>query len=213
MKRNISARRKFFWLTLFAAAFALVEAAVVIYLRKLLQVEGSNINLFYIPQEIYFIETAREVATLVLLLSVGFLAGQRPMGRFGSFIIAFGIWDILYYVWLATFHNWPKSLLDWDLLFLVPQPWMAPILAPVLVSVGLVFCGYWLLMREEKEKATVVSITDWLVETGAASLILYSFMSNDGSTPPEVFSWVIFLAGLALGVGYFVWRMMQSSAK
>ena len=213
MRRKLSALQKLLWLTLFGVGFAMVEAAVVIYLRQLLQVEGSNINLSGIPREIFSVEIVREFATLVMLISVGVLAGNRPMGRFGSFIIAFGAWDIFYYVFLSIFHGWPQSFLDWDLLFLIPVPWMAPVLAPVLVSCGLIFSGYWLLIREQQKKRIVVSLSDWIIEGIATVLILYSFTNNNGITTPEVFSWIIFLGGLALGVGYFVWRMMKSPAR
>ena len=191
----------------------MVEAAVVIYLRQLLHVEGSNITLSGIPRGIFTVEIVREFTTLVMLISVGVLAGNRPLGRFGSFIIAFGVWDIFYYVFLSMFHGWPRSFLDWDLLFLIPVPWMAPVLAPVLVSCGLIFSGYWLLIREQQKKRIVVSLSDWIIEAVATVLILYSFTNNNSVSTPEVFSWIIFLAGLALGGGYFVWRMMKSSAK
>ncbi len=191
----------------------MVEAAVVIYLRQLLHVEGSNITLSGIPRGIFTVEIVREFTTLVMLISVGVLAGNRPLGRFGSFIIAFGVWDIFYYVFLSIFHGWPRSFLDWDLLFLIPVPWMAPVLAPVLVSCGLIFSGYWLLIREQQKKRIVVSLSDWIIEAVATVLILYSFTNNNSVSTPEVFSWIIFLAGLALGVSYFVWRMMKSSAK
>ena len=213
MRRKLSALQKLLWLILFGVGFAMVEAAVVIYLRQLLHVEGSNITLSGIPRGIFTVEIVREFTTLVMLISVGVLAGSRPMGRFGSFIIAFGVWDIFYYVFLSMFHGWPRSFLDWDLLFLIPVPWMAPVLAPVLVSCGLIFSGYWLLIREQQKKRIVVSLSDWIIEAVATVLILYSFTNNNSVSTPEVFSWIIFLAGLALGVGYFVWRMMKSSAK
>ena len=213
MRRKLSALQKLLWLTLFGVGFAMVEAAVVIYLRQLLHVEGSNITLSGIPRGIFTVEIVREFTTLVMLISVGVLAGSRPMGRFGSFIIAFGVWDIFYYVFLSMFHGWPRSFLDWDLLFLIPVPWMAPVLAPVLVSCGLIFSGCWLLIREQQKKRIVVSLSDWIIEAVATVLILYSFTNNNSVSTPEVFSWIIFLAGLVLGVGYFVWRMMKSSAK
>jgi hypothetical protein len=209
VRRKLSALQKLLWLTLFGVGFAMVEAAVVIYLRQLLHVEGSNITLSGIPRGIFTVEIVREFTTLVMLISVGVLAGSRPMGRFGSFIIAFGVWDIFYYVFLSMFHGWPRSFLDWDLLFLIPVPWMAPVLAPVLVSCGLIFSGYWLLIREQQKKRIVVSLSDWIIEAVATVLILYSFTNNNSVSTPEVFSWIIFLAGLVLGVGYFVWRMMK----
>jgi hypothetical protein len=39
-------------------------------------------------------------------------------------------WDIFYYVFLRLISG-PKTLLDWDILFLLPLPWWGPVLAPV----------------------------------------------------------------------------------
>ena len=46
------------------------------------------------------------------------------------FFWAFGLWDICYYVWLWVILRWPASLLDFDVLFLIPLPWIGPVLAP-----------------------------------------------------------------------------------
>ena len=42
--------------------------------------------------------------------------------------MAFGIWDIFYYVFLKIIYDWPKSLFDWDILFLIPLPWWGPVI-------------------------------------------------------------------------------------
>jgi hypothetical protein len=46
-------------------------------------------------------------------------------------MFVFGIWDLFYYVWLKVCLGWPSSLLTWDVLFLIPVPWVGPVLAPV----------------------------------------------------------------------------------
>ena len=209
----MSPSRKLIWLILFAGAFALVEAAVVAYLRHLLVAEGGYFPLKEIPPHIVSVEIGREAATMIILATVGILSGSTPLGRFGAFMFIFGAWDILYYVWLALFEGWPASLFDWDLLFLIPVPWIAPVLAPVLVSVGLIGCGGWLLTHEDESGRIGITLKDWGVELAAASLILFSFMNNDRSSPPDTFPWLIFFAGLLGGVGYFVWRLSQSRAE
>ena len=63
------------------------------------------------------IEIAREAATVIMLGAIAWLAGHNLRARFGYFLIAFGVWDIFYYVFLAPLSGWPRSLLDWDVLF------------------------------------------------------------------------------------------------
>ena len=37
--------------------------------------------------------------------------------------------------------GWPKSLFDWDVLFLLPLPWWGPVLAPVSIAVLMIVWG------------------------------------------------------------------------
>ena len=86
------------------------------------------------------VELTREFATMIMLFAVGFLAGRTWRTRIGYAAIAFGVWDIFYYVFLKIMCGWPHSVLDWDVLFLLPMPWWGPVLAPVLISL-LIFSG------------------------------------------------------------------------
>ena len=120
-----------------AVAFAFVEAMVVFYLRKLF---GLQYRLAFVPADFHFPraylrhEQAREAATMVMLLAVGYLAGRTWWQRFAFWLLAFGVWDIFYYVWLRVLLGWPSSLADRDLLFLIPDEWWAPVWQPVLAS-------------------------------------------------------------------------------
>ena len=69
-----------------------------------------------------------------MLAAVGMLAGRTRHARVGYTAIAFGVWDIVYYVFLRLIGGWPRSLLDWDVLFLLPLPWWGPVLAPVFIA-------------------------------------------------------------------------------
>lgn len=109
----------------FAAAMGLLEAVCVIYRRLL-------------PAAPYAIEQWREACTIVMLAVVGWLAGRNLVTRFGLFLAAFGVWDILYYVGFRIWSDKLPSLMSWDCLFLLPCPWYGPVLAPVLISLSFI---------------------------------------------------------------------------
>ena len=67
-------------------------------------------------------------------LTVGGIAGRTRTTRLGYTAVAFGVWDICYYLFLKIMCDWPKSLFDWDILFLIPLPWWAPVIAPVSIA-------------------------------------------------------------------------------
>ncbi len=122
-------------LALFSAAMAFVESAVVVYLRGLFYPEGFYGALAAMPVFYYATEVFREVATIVMLATVSLLAARRGWWeRAAYFLFCFGVWDIFYYVWLYALLGWPPSLLTTDVLFLIPVPWVAPVLAPVAAS-------------------------------------------------------------------------------
>jgi hypothetical protein len=45
------------------------------------------------------------------------------------------LWDISYYAGLWATIRWPTSLTQFDVLFLIPVPWVAQVWFPLLVSV------------------------------------------------------------------------------
>jgi hypothetical protein len=51
------------------------------------------------------------------------------------------VWDIFYYVFLWLLMRWPPSLGTWDLLFLIPIPWIGPVWLPILISCMLIVGG------------------------------------------------------------------------
>ncbi|MBK6345556.1 MAG: hypothetical protein IPF68_06385 [Bacteroidales bacterium] len=73
-----------------------------------------------------------------MLLVAGIIAGRNSAQRFVFFLFCFAIWDIFYYVFLYLLIGWPASLLDWDILFLLPVPWIGPVLAPCLLSLMMI---------------------------------------------------------------------------
>jgi hypothetical protein len=139
--------------TVWAIAFAFVEAMVVFYLRKLFGLQYHLTSLpavFHFPRAYLPHEQAREAATMVMLLAVGFLAGRTWWQRFAFWLLAFGVWDIFYYVWLWVLLRWPSSLGDRDLLFLLPDEWSAPVWQPVLASCAFIAVAAVILARTRR---------------------------------------------------------------
>ncbi len=193
------------WASLYAVAMAAVEAAVVVYLRALHPVDAPVAALLaVIPDRLIAIEVGREAATLVMLVAVAVLAGRDRWERFLYFSLTFGLWDICYYVWLWVFIGWPPSLLTWDVLFLIPVPWLAPVLAPLIVSVCLVAGSAWLLARRERGAPPGLPRLAWALAAAGAALVLLSFTVDYRAvierTEPAGFHWWLFETGVAAGL-------------
>ena len=134
----------------FAIAMAHVETMIVVYLRRLYYPEGFDFPLVIIDTPTLLLELEREAATLVMLAAYGLAAGRTKAGKLANFIIAFGVWDIFYYVWLKVVLDWPASLLTWDVLFLIPVPWAGPVIAPISVACTMIGMGLVLLHLEQR---------------------------------------------------------------
>ncbi len=197
---------RYVWLWLLGIAVGYVEGAVVVYLRALYYPEGFHFPVLLISDRLAAVEIAREAASILLLSAAARLAGERFLERFGAFMVLFGVWDLVYYVVLAVLVGWPASLADWDILFLIPVPWVGPVWAPCLVSVVLVVAGSWLYWTAERPRH--VQPLDWAVEVAAGLLVVGAFVAEWRVVPeqrvPESFPAWILLGGLALGVAWLL---------
>jgi hypothetical protein len=162
----------------YAVAMAWVESAVVVYLRTLIgRVTPYQIDPLPVSVGLGWIEVGREIATLMMLFAVGWLAGQTWRSRSGYSLIAFGIWDIFYYIFLVPMSGWPQSVLDWDVLFLVPLPWWGPVLSPVLISLLLITGGVLVALGEQIQKPVWPQRWAILSNFCGIGLALYIFMT------------------------------------
>ena len=143
-------KQKLLIITAFAIAMGFLEAAVVVYMREILYPGGFSFPLSPIPVGLALTELFREVATLVMLVSIGILAARKFSTGFAWFIYSFAIWDIFYYVFLKVILDWPESLMTWDVLFLIPTTWTGPVLTPVLVSLSMILFAGLILYRDER---------------------------------------------------------------
>ena len=152
---------KIITITIFAIAMGFLESAVVIYMRELLYPGGFNFPLSPIPVHLALTELLRELATLIMLLTIAMVAGRNFSQRFAWFIFSFAIWDIFYYIFLKLMVGWPESLMTWDILFLIPTTWTGPVLAPVLVSLTMILLAMVILFFSDKGLNTRINGKEW----------------------------------------------------
>lgn len=204
----IKSSRLILLVCVFAVAFAFVESSVVVYLRQAYYPEGFGFPLKPGIMPLIVVELARELATVVMLVSVAMIAGSTRWQRFSYFLIAFGVWDLFYYVWLKIILNWPGSLLEWDVLFLIPLPWIGPVLAPVLVSIAMIAGGVLILKKEERDGAFHASRTASVLTLLATAFVLYSFTSDLDATiryqSPKPYLYTLLALGMILYAGAFI---------
>jgi hypothetical protein len=207
-----------------ALAFGWIEASVVVYLREIyvreLSLDGTSylpnlqVTLVSLPERLVWLEMAREVCTILLLGAVGWLAGRRTADRTGAFLLSFGVWDLAYYGVLRLVASWPDSLNTWDILFLVPLPWVAPVWAPMTVAAIFALAGCYLFWTPDRERR--YRSTDVGVLTLSVALTIAAFLFESGSVMdrrlPERFPLGLFWAGVALGTAWFA-RVERRAAR
>jgi hypothetical protein len=184
------------YICVFSTAMALLEAAVVIYLRELYYPDGFPVAMKLIKEQILITELAREAATVVMLYALAIIAGRTNVERFSYFLLSFAVWDIFYYFWLKVFLNWPEGLFTWDILFLLPVTWLAPVLAPLLCSITMIVLSLILLCINQQKQNYHLRSSDWLFLASGSFLILYTFIKD--------YSTIIIQNGWLLEIGTLV---------
>jgi hypothetical protein len=164
------------WLTLFSIAMGYLETSVVVYLRKIYYPEGFKFPLVPIEYNIAVTEFWREAATIVMLVGIGIMTGKNSLQRFVFFLYSFAIWDIFYYIFLKVLLNWPESLFTWDILFLIPVPWVGPVIAPCLVSLSMILLTFIVVYYQEKGMKVYITFTEWLLLIMGSLIAIISFM-------------------------------------
>lgn len=223
--------KRFIPASIFGIAFGFLEAIVVVYLRKIYYPNGFSFPLTLLEPEMIQVEIVREITTIIMLATIGWILGRKFGEKFSFFIFTFGVWDIFYYIGLKTFLDWPESLLTWDVLFLIPITWIGPVLAPVICSIGMILIALiYIYLREKNYSLQFYPLNISLISVGVI-LIIYTFISDYfslitennfwkdfanlieneefwkvvGNYIPEKFNWLVFSFGcLLIGIGYAI---------
>ena len=209
---------------LFAIGMAWVESACVYYLRVMVgRLDPYQANPLPMHAALGEVELVREAATLVMLFTVGALAGRTWQTRLGYTAVAFGMWDIFYYVFLSVICDWPKSVFDWDILFLLPLPWWGPVLAPVSIALLMIVAGTLVTQRPARSPVTATTSALWRLNAVGVAVALYVFMEDalralpqgleaTRNVLPQAFNWPVFLVALALmaaPIAHDVWSLVS----
>jgi hypothetical protein len=217
MRRAVAA------LFLFGVSFGYVEAAVVVYLRAIYDPIRRELHPERRPNDLFplitsgqlasagpenprrlAIELGREAATMLMLAAVALAVARNFQQWISAFAIVFGVWDISFYAFLKLMIHWPDSLNSWDILFLIPLPWVGPVWAPVLVALSMIVCGL-IALKSEGLRGTALH---WMgVLAGAAVIVIafvWDFRNTSAGGLPNPFNWPLFLIGEAIGLSAFL---------
>ncbi|QQS50469.1 MAG: hypothetical protein IPM71_12890 [Bacteroidota bacterium] len=173
---NSELNRKLILVGIFSLAMGFLETAVVVYLREIYYPDGFQFPLVAMSQQILSAELLRELATLIMLVCIGWLSGRTFNSRFAWFLYSFAIWDIFYYLFLKLLLNWPESLFTTDILFLIPLLWVGPVLAPVIISLSMILLAVLILKVEEKTGSIRMKKLHWFLFITGSLVLLLSFM-------------------------------------
>jgi len=222
---NSSIKRTYVLLLIFSIAMGFLEAVVVIYLRKISYPHGFEFPLTLLPPKMYLIELSREFATLAMLVTLALIAGKNKLEHFAYFLFAFAIWDIVYYMGLKLMVNWPPSLMTWDILFLIPIPWVSPVLAPIISSLTMILLAFDLTNGQQKIHGFSIRLIEWELIIAGAFIVFCSFIWDYASFlvnvgfpdvardrlhvalthfSPNNFHWSMFILGEALITGAII---------
>jgi len=204
---------------IFSIAFAYIEAAVVVYLREIFHPNGfvfplETFGLTPLWKRLLLTEVGREAATMAIILTGARLSGENLQQQFAYILTIFAVWDIFYYVWLKVLLNWPASIMDWDILFLIPVTWAGPVLAPVLISITLLAFAIMILYRDYYAMPLSVTVIDWIGFVLAGLVVVVSFCVAGRHVTKRDFKshfyWPLFTAGLLLAIAVFLKCLLKS---
>jgi hypothetical protein len=181
------------WVLAFSVAMGFLEAAVVVYLRELYYPEGFDFPLKEMDMAIMKIELLRELATMIMLLSVGFLAASKKIERLAYFVLAFAVWDIFYYVFLKFALGWPESLLTWDILFLLPVTWVGPVVTPIINSITMILLCMGILYYSGKGLKAGLTKREWILFIVGAIIVIFAYIQDYSAYMLETFSFWDFI--------------------
>ncbi len=204
MKRILS-------LTFFAISFAYIEASVVVYLRDILYPDGFSFPLRPLAPQRLLVEAGREFFSLILMFSISLVSSSRFWNIFSSFCFIFGVWDIFYYIWLKLFLDWPSSLLEWDILFLLPVPWSGPVMAPILVSLTLILI--FVLIELHRKISFRLTVLQAIIALLGFVSIFISFIWNASPVIkgeiPRYYPWYYLILGEILLVSVILSKLIS----
>ncbi len=135
----------------------------------------------------------------------------------GAFLLAFAAWDAFYYLWLFAATGWPGGIGEWDILFLIPAPWVGPVGSVLLLCAGM-FVFSICYLRAPEAAPFSPGRSGWLAGFAGLATVVGTYIrewvkSGYGKRIPADFSVLPFLAGVLLLslAGWIILRRADST--
>ncbi len=223
----------------FAIAMGILEAIVVVYLRELYYPAGFRFPLKPMPEKILITEMLREGCTIAMLAALAASITKIFYLRLSYFLFTFGAWDIFYYAGLKALLDWPPDIMTWDILFLIPVTWAAPVLSPLIAAVTMIGLGILISFLYNKYRFIKSGLTAW-APMGLGAFIIFltyiwdyskiivkgGFLSDFFNLPgnpafqitvssyaPEYYNWHLFALGEAIIISGAITLYRKTAAR
>jgi hypothetical protein len=209
--QHTTSRASYVAVWVFALAFGWTEAATVVYLRATsptvpVSAVGAQFPFVLLADRLLMSEIVREACTILILAAVAWLSARSWRARVGAFLLAFGIWDLTYYVALRVMTGWPAALTNPDILFLIPRPWVGPVWAPSLIAGVFLVAGSYLYWTPDRVRR--YTLRDRAILGISAAAIIASFLVEWSAVlatqPPQAFRPWLYWIALGVSVTWFV---------
>ena len=117
--------------------------------------------------------------------------------------------DLGYYIWLKILLDWPSSLLDFDLLFLMPIPWIGPTIAPTVIALSIGVIGLAIVKVDDRPRRFRPGVLGLSLGGLGTGILTYSFMQDIGGgmrqqLPQPYPYWMLVLGLVLYGIGFLV---------
>lgn len=133
-------------ITALCIAAGYLDAVTTFYVRGMLQVaqEGGAFSQAVteaMPPRIVALEQTRQAAMLLVMVTVGIVAGRHLLQQVGTVLFASGGWIVMRYAAIRTITDWPASLTDTDTVLYLPHAVYAPVWMPLVIALGVAAVG------------------------------------------------------------------------
>ncbi len=75
--------------------------------------------------------------------------------------MGFATWDLSYYAFLRLISGWPQSLFTRDVFFLIPVPWIGPVITPIVAFAAVFYLGVATRCHSSPRDYEVMNLSEW----------------------------------------------------
>lgn len=169
-------------LVLFGVVLGYCEAATVVYIRIMYEPMHKRVFPDRAPDDLFpafsfeqwaheapayaqspVLEVAREIGTVLGLVLVALAVSPTFRLWTATVFLLLGVTGWSFYFWLKVLMGWPHSPSDWDLIFIVPLPWVGPVWAALAAYTAMVVATGWFFWSEAAGRPLRAGPVGWLL--------------------------------------------------